>query len=120
MTSAWTRLRQLLDAPDSFAATAIGSYGLLIDTTIERDALEDELRAAWAELGGTAFLTRLRGLADQLLQRAPAASDAPAEGAGEEAAGTDGADARGLTSLAGRLGLPRRARAMAETATMRS
>jgi len=76
--------RQLLAAPDSFAATAIGSYGLLIDTTIERDALEDELRAAWSELGVTAFLSRLRGLADQLLQREPDAPDAPAEGADDE------------------------------------
>lgn len=64
--------RQILDAPDAFATTAIGIYGLLIDTTIERDALEENLRAAWSELGGIAFLSRLRGLADRLLQRDPA------------------------------------------------
>lgn len=69
--------RLILDAPDSFAATAIGIYGLLIDTTIERDALEEELRALWSELGGTAFLSRLRGLADRLLQRDPEGPDAP-------------------------------------------
>ncbi len=68
--------RLILDDPDSFAVTAIGTYGLLIDTTIERDALEDELRATWSELGGVAFLSRLRGLPDRLLQREPQELDA--------------------------------------------
>ena len=84
--------RMILSAPDSFAATAIGTYGLLIDTTTERDALEDELRATWSELGGTAFLSRLRGLADQLLQRSPQEADAHDEDADGEDASHDNDD----------------------------
>ena len=41
------------------------------------------MRATWAELGGTVFLARLRGLADQLLQREPEALPVPAEDADE-------------------------------------
>lgn len=58
--------RQVLDAPDSFAATAIGIYGLLIDATIERDALEEGLRERWRELQAAEFIARFHDLAESL------------------------------------------------------
>lgn len=59
--------RQLLDAPDSFAATAIGTYGLLIDATMERDTLEEQLRGRWVTLQSEDFVGRLHQLAEALL-----------------------------------------------------
>lgn len=58
--------RQILDAPDSFAATAVGIYGLLIDTTMERGALEDRLRERWATLQSEDFVAQLYHLAEAL------------------------------------------------------
>jgi CHAD domain-containing protein/predicted phosphodiesterase len=58
--------RHILAAPDSFAATAIGAYGLLIDATIERDALEETLRERWHELQSAEFIARFHDLAESL------------------------------------------------------
>ena len=53
------------------------------------EALEDELRATWSELGGEAFLARLRGLADRLLQREPEEPTTSATDAADEGEGGD-------------------------------
>lgn len=80
--------RQILDAPDSFAATAPGTYGLLIDATMERDALEDQLRAHWGVLNEERFVSRLRDLADSLLEpRLEGRAGAPIEDEEDESTG---------------------------------
>lgn len=88
--------RAVLAAPDSFAETAVGIYGLLIDAATERDALEEELRATWAGLGGTAFLPRLRALAGALSPRAAEESATPTT-----ATDRDDADDRGAETAEG-------------------
>ena len=55
-------------APDGFAATAPGVYGLLIDLRDERDALMVTSRERWAALTAAGFLDRLWGLTAGLSQ----------------------------------------------------
>ena len=61
-------VRAQLAAPDGFASTAIGIYGLLIDTIDERTELEAAARERWATLGAAGFLERLWALTDLLRQ----------------------------------------------------
>src|SRR5437762_437778 len=71
-------VREQLGAPNSFAATAAGVYGLLIDVNDERDQLEAELRERWAGLAASGFPERQRALTEP-------AQQPPAEPASEEA-----------------------------------
>lgn len=61
-------VRAQLAAADGFAATAIGSYGLLIDFIDERGGLERASRERWAALVAAGFLDRLWALGTRLQQ----------------------------------------------------
>ncbi len=69
-------VREYLHAPDSFAGTALGIYGLLIDVGDERDRAEVILRERWAALEAERFVPRLRALAEVLQH--PEAPEEPA------------------------------------------
>jgi CHAD domain-containing protein/predicted phosphodiesterase len=75
-------VRAELADPGSFAATATGIYGLLIDVLDERASLETQTRDRWATLFAAGFLDRLWNLTDGLRH----ALDALTAPAGEQSA----------------------------------